>query len=324
MQREIDFTTAAAPIVGSSDCETMKSLSALIDYLCKLLSWGLIASLLLLYGIFGKNCGYESCFVLFFGLSLVSHLCREAVEVWTQFPYWIDVERHRDSHLKITAAMLISGGLLGLSLGVHGRLATGVAAFLATLFFETVLSVSVRRHGEPLFRNLYDSKYRRSVASGAERMRTNERACAAVSVPDESYNLSSEDGLSTKTVVINPLFSGDEDFVKNEDEGLLVSSQTRKRLVDSEEISGEVLVEFDKSSDLAFVNLSFCPPFEETPFLDFEQTSGEEVRVNVSLLQTFGARLEIQRTRGTKTSLEKNGDAEPIRIEYYVSSKRPE
>ena len=97
---------------------------------------------------------------------------------------------------------------------------------------------------------------------------------------------------------------------------------SRSRNNDSEVIQGEALVEFERDSELAFLNIPFCPTFAGVPQFDFEQFSGEEVSVDISLLQSFGARLEIKRKRLLSVALSET-EKEPIWIAFYVAFPPP-
>lgn len=64
-----------------------------------------------------------------------------------------------------------------------------------------------------------------------------------------------------------------------------------------ERIEGWIRVRFDSTEEVSVAHLSFCPPFASRPELEIAQVSGPEVRITVTDVEPFGARVEVKRRR---------------------------
>lgn len=64
-----------------------------------------------------------------------------------------------------------------------------------------------------------------------------------------------------------------------------------------ERIEGWIRVRFDSTEEVSVAHLSFCPPFATRPELEIAQVSGPEVRITVTDVEPFGARVEVKRRR---------------------------
>jgi hypothetical protein len=83
----------------------------------------------------------------------------------------------------------------------------------------------------------------------------------------------------------------------------MVQQTTRVRAADgSERISGVAGEAFLSGQRHAAMHIAFCPPFEKTPELEFEQIDGPTARIKVGQLQPYGARLDLRLARAGKDS----------------------
>ena len=68
----------------------------------------------------------------------------------------------------------------------------------------------------------------------------------------------------------------------------------RRDATGGETIAGMVRVDFSSGERLQIAHLSFCPPLTAVPELSVETAEGPEAAVRVTLVQTYGARLEVK------------------------------
>jgi hypothetical protein len=105
--------------------------------------------------------------------------------------------------------------------------------------------------------------------------------------------------LALGTRLIRPLGAGLEVADGSTDE--TVDQQfIRRRTAEGEEVlEGALRVQFVPGQRAATAHVSFCPPFERTPHIGFEQSDGPEARIRLEQVLPFGARFEIKRPMAT-------------------------
>ena len=83
-----------------------------------------------------------------------------------------------------------------------------------------------------------------------------------------------------------------------------------------ERIEGWVRVRFDPSEEVCAAHLSFCPPFGERPELEIAQISGPEVRISVTDVEPFGARIEVKRWLSERWE---PADDDSVRLAFFAA-----
>lgn len=68
-------------------------------------------------------------------------------------------------------------------------------------------------------------------------------------------------------------------------------------------LSGIARLTFRPGERRTELHLAFCPPFAVRPILDSQQTSGPNVRIKVTQVMPYGARVEIQRAEAAAWSV---------------------
>ena len=262
--------------------------SSFLDYLVRLASWIFAAVSFLLFWILWKEFDVVFFFSTLLAFSAVAHLLCETSEVGNAYPLWLEIGRHVKSHRIASLPLWISDAIFT---GVLFRQGCAASALVAFLFFIVVDWTVARclRLREEFFRSLIQEPRSESKPQPPARV-SDELAC--------EHELA--------------------DFISEKENGELLMRTSRSRNNDSEVIQGEALVEFERESELAFLNIPFCPTFTGVPRFDFEQISGEEVSLDVSLLQPFGARLEIKRKLSPSSELSER-EREPIWIAFYAA-----
>ena len=273
------------------DCDSTRlyaRLSSFLDYLTKFFLWVFSATIFFLFWILKREFDVPVFFFFFFIFSFVAHLLCELSEVWGVYPMWIDVDRHVKSHRNVSIPLWVSGVLFLGVLIFRGQTSHPILAFI--FFVAADWSIGLRfRKSEVFFRSLVPT----------------DQAKKTMLASDDVFNKSSVNHDLTN-----------RSFCKESE--LLLMQTSRFRRGSSESLQGEFLVEFEPDLASTFFNIPFCPIFDGVPRFDFEQVSGSEVSINLSLLQPFGARLEIKRIPAQDvTSSEK--EKEPIRIAFYVA-----
>ena len=298
MLKTDDSSISLMPITAKLELWTFQSLR-LLDYFAQLLSWVFAAVVFLVFVIYGKRAGFSGCFVALTFMSAAFHVVREAVVTWDSYPSWIDVERHATEHREVSTPLAVSALILTFALFFRGRL--GVSIFSLFLFIATnkFIVYSSQMKGEELFRTF--RSFFEATAKG----------------PD-FVNSKSEQLVANLSGVTSWKDTWNENVPSElETTGSVLMRQTRIRTNGREEIKGEALIEFDADSDVAFLNISFCPPFESVPSFDFEQIDGEDASFKVSLLQPFGVRLETKRINAA-SELDEGGETS-VKVAFYAA-----
>jgi hypothetical protein len=98
----------------------------------------------------------------------------------------------------------------------------------------------------------------------------------------------------------------------SDDSGTVLQSFTRTLCPSGDErIEGGVAVHFAAGERQAVAHLAFCPPLEAVPEVHCEAADGEAVRLRVSGVQPWGARIEVKRSGGC-------GKAATVQVEYVA------
>jgi hypothetical protein len=93
-----------------------------------------------------------------------------------------------------------------------------------------------------------------------------------------------------------------------------VQQFTRWRHADGREhISGRARVDFGPGTRTATLHLAFCPPFDQTPEVHFEQSCGPDASIVLGRAMAHGARLEVQLSQPADKP-------ESVWVELFVAS----
>ena len=276
------------------DCESTPPrvrFSSFQDYLVRLASWIFAAISFLLFWILGKEFDVSFFFSTLLAFSAVAHLFREISEIGNAYPLWLEIGRHVKSHQIASLPLWISDAIFTGVLFRQGRATLALTAFFFFIVVDWIIA-SCSRRKEEFFRSLIKESRSESELRSPARVS---------SEPISDCDLA--------------------DFLSVKENDELLMRTLRSRNNDSEIIQGEALVEFERESSLAFLNIPFYPAFVGVPRFDFEQISGEGVSVDVSLLQPFGARLEIKRKNQPSTL--PGAERESVWIAFYATFPPP-
>jgi len=77
--------------------------------------------------------------------------------------------------------------------------------------------------------------------------------------------------------------------------GDVLQQLTRSRTADGSQcLEGWLRMPLDAGQRTGSLHVAFCPPFPQTPELEFEQLAGPEARIKVAQLQPYGVRLDVK------------------------------
>ena len=272
------------------DCKSTRPrvrFSCFLDYLVRRLSWAVTAVFFLLCGFFRKEIDVSFYFSALYIFSVLIHTLREIVEVGNTYPEWLEIGRHVKTHKNASLPLWVLGAIFTGEGVYQGRVGLASTAFLLFIAFDWIVAYCLRCD-EEFFRSLIPPTV----------------------IEKATLSPLAEGG----GVDVHAHGSADLWRLKEGDD-LPLMLMSRSRNGNHETIRGEALVEFENESERSFLNIPFCPPFDDVPQLDFEQISGEDVSINISLLRVFGARLDIKKTLSATVLPEV--EKEPIRIVFY-------
>jgi hypothetical protein len=116
---------------------------------------------------------------------------------------------------------------------------------------------------------------------------------------DSGSVLSSEPFVTTATVEIRAAESMSEELMEP-DEGDVLPPGVSQRITrakdenDGDVVFGLVRCEFAPGERQQNVHIAFCPPLHRVPHLSTDQVDGPAARIKISLVETFGAGLEVK------------------------------
>ncbi len=231
-------------------------------------------------------------------LSIALHFFHMAKAEWDAFPYWLDESAIRRKPLILSVPNLFTGILL---LGWHLSSLT-IGAVLSLALLEVAIYHFVPRLGE-----LFARWLRRPLANRKSLLLSE----APVSPPFAPFADSPSAVRfvpETDTIRLHPeefpiLGAGINEDIGDDEESeplppddLLVSQNRCLNSDGSEREEGWFRVPFRSGQTVSICHLSFCPPFRTRPKLQLFQLEGDEIQIAPTMVEPFGARIEIKRS----------------------------
>lgn len=97
----------------------------------------------------------------------------------------------------------------------------------------------------------------------------------------------------------------------------LLQYQMRTLLEDGREaVEGMIRIRFAPHERQGTAHLSFCPPFDSVPTIEFEMESDSDIDSRITQIQSFGARIEMKRNASSSSSLLPE---EIVLLRYFVA-----
>ncbi|MGI5832984.1 MAG: hypothetical protein ACOX6D_10745 [Thermoguttaceae bacterium] len=259
---------------------------------------------------------------LFLGVvSFGAHFFLAAHAEWNNYPYWLDERLQKKNAFLLSIPNILSAVLL-LGWSLSGW---NVAAVFLLAFLEIAARQLAPPRGERLGRFLRAQFGENNSADNSPE--PNERSSLTSSLVFGREPSPSPD--SSETIKLRPHDDYPDDIEEEKDEELpppedLLVTQNRCLNDDgTQRIEGWFRAAFRQEETVSVCHLSFCPPFRSQPRLQLFQISGDEVQINATMVEPFGARIEVKRDSAFGTPMTDPHQTEPeidrsVRICFFA------
>ena len=268
--------------------------------------WLVFAALLLRLGHFSRDISVIcpiGGLAFFLGLcSFGAHFFQSALSEWKSYPFWLDETDQKKSSFTLSLPNLLISFLL---LGWHQS--WGTAAIVLFLFvLEFAVSRSAPWFGETAghflrtrFAQNNSSHSRNQTGTTAEPFSKTDFPPHSAESPShriEPFECSEVIKLHPNEIPCSEEEEIDEEAEVPPPEDLLITQNRCLNPDGSQRVEGWFRVPFSPGETVSVCHLAFCPPFQARPHLQLIQLEGDEVQISPTMIEPFGARIEIKRT----------------------------
>ena len=231
-------------------------------------------------------------------VSFALHFFHAADAEWNAFPYWLDEATIQKKPFLISIPNVLTAVLL-LGWNLSG---STISAVLTLLFLEVLSCRLVPGSGEMFARRLRHLFTEEKCAVPTETPVSVSTATTSSPFSDRRFpaeadtiRLHPEDSISLTGNLSEEQDSEEEEGEPSPPDDLLISQNRCLNSDDTEREEGWFRVPFRPGQTVSICHLSFCPPFRTRPKLQLFQLEGDEVQVTPTVIEPFGARVEIKR-----------------------------